>query len=250
MNGRVTQQNSFGHVYRFRLTPKRTGSLVIAAPSVMVDGKTVSGRSLALSVTAPEVQDLVIALMKSDREKVYPTQPFEVTLRVLVRPLPNGADRDPLTPLRRQPPHIEVNWVDVPAGLSGDDKARWLEKLLSEDGSGFALNDVTMRSGASFFDGPRAAVFNLYQGRESRKGLDGSPVNYFVYELKRKFTGEKTGTYTLGPAIVKGSFVGGVRGNNYTARRLVAVSSAVSVEVARYRLRGPRCFAAESAITA
>ena len=243
MNGRVTQQNSFGHVYRFRLTPKRTGSLVIAAPSVMVDGKTVSGRSLALSVTAPEVQDLVIALMKSDREKVYPTQPFEVTLRVLVRPLPNGADRDPLTPLRRQPPHIEVNWVDVPAGLSGDDKARWLEKLLSEDGSGFALNDVTMRSGAfAFFDGPRAAVFNLYQGRESRKGLDGSPVNYFVYELKRKFTGEKTGTYTLGPAVVKGSFVGGVRGNNYTARRLVAVSSAVSVEVAEVPAPRPATF--------
>jgi hypothetical protein len=243
MNGRVTQQNSFGHVYRFRLTPKRTGSLVIAAPSATVDGKTVSGHSLALKVIAPEAQDLVIALMKSDREKVYPTQPFEVTLRVLVRPLPNGPDRDPLVPLRRQPPHIEVNWVDVPAGLSGEDKARWLEKLLSEDGGGFALNDVTMRSGAfSFFDGPRAAVFNLYQGRESRKGLDGSPVNYFVYELKRKLTGEKTGTYTLGPAVVKGSFVEGINGNNYTGRRLVAVASAVSVEVAEVPAPRPATF--------
>jgi hypothetical protein len=243
MNGRMTQQNSFGHVYRFRLTPKRTGSLVIAAPSATVDGKTVSGRSLALKVIAPEAQDLVIALMKSDCAKVYPTQPFEVTLRVLVRPLPNGSDRDPLGPLRRQPPHIEVNWVDVPSGLSGEDKARWLEKLLSEDGSGFAINDVTMRSGAfSFFDGPRAAVFNLYQGRESRKGLDGSPVNYFVYELKRKLTGEKTGTYTLGPAVVKGSFVEGINGNNYTGRRLVAVASAVSVEVAEVPAPRPATF--------
>ena len=208
INGKVTQQNSFGHAYRFRLTPKRTGKLVIPAPSATIDGKTVSGRALTLNVIAPEAQDLVVPEIKTDREKVYPTQPFEVTLRVLVRPLPDDPDRDPLGPLRRRPPHLDVNWVDLPAGLTGDDKARWLEKLLAENGSGFTLNDVTTRSG-SFFEGPRLAVFNLYQGRESRKGLDGRPVNYFVYELKRKLTAEKAGTYALGPAIVKGSFVDG-----------------------------------------
>ena len=50
INGRVTQQNSFGHAYRFRLTPKRTGKLVIPAPSATIDGKTMSGRALALNV--------------------------------------------------------------------------------------------------------------------------------------------------------------------------------------------------------
>jgi hypothetical protein len=230
-NGKVTQQNSFGHAYRFRLTPKRTGKLVIAAPTATIDGKAVSGRPLALNVIAPEAQDLVILEIKTDREKVYPTQPFEVTLRVLVRPLPDDPDRDPLGPLRRRPPHIEVNWVDLPPGLTGDDKARWLEKLLAENGSGFTLNDVTMRSGSfSFFDGPRAAVFSLYRGRESRKGMDGHPVNYFAYELKRRLTAEKGGTYTLGPAIVKGSFVEGMEGSTYTGRRLVAVAPAVTVE--------------------
>ena len=242
-NGRMTQQNIFGHVYRFRLTPKRAGTLVIPAPSVTIDGRTISGRSLDLRVTAPESQDLVVAEMKTDRAKVYPTQPFEVTLRVLVSPLPSDPDRDPLGPLRRRPPHIEVNWVDVPAGLSGEDKAHWLQKFLSEDGSGFALNDVTMRSSAfSFFDGPRAAVFNLYQGRESRNGLDGRAVNYFVYELKRKLTPEKTGTYILGPAVVKGSFVDGVRENSYGARRLVAVAPAVSVEVSEVPAPRPATF--------
>ncbi|MGP0065540.1 MAG: BatD family protein [Isosphaeraceae bacterium] len=232
INGRVTQQNSFGHAYRFRLTPKRTGKLVIPAPSATIDGKTVSGRPLDLTVIAPEAQDVVILEIKTSREKVYPTQPFEVTLRVLVRPLPDDPDRDPVMPLRRRPPHIEVNWVDLPAGLTGEDKARWLEKLLAEDGSGFTLNDVTTRGGAfSFFDGPKAAVFNLYQGRESRKGLDGKTIHYFVYELKRKLIAEKAGTYSLGPAIVKGSFVDALKGSNYTARRLVAVAPAVSLAV-------------------
>src|SRR5262249_22814502 len=156
-----------------------------------------------------------------DRPKIYPTQPFDVTLRVLVKPLPDDADRDPLTPLRRRPPHLEVNWVDPPAGLSGDDKARWLERQLADNGIGFTLNEVTTRSG-SFFEGPTAAVFNLYRGRESRKGLDGSTVNYFVYELTRRLTPEKAGTYTLGPALVKGSFVGGMDASRYTGSRLVA----------------------------
>jgi len=241
INGKVTQQNSFGHAYRFRLTPKRTGKLVIPAPSATIDGKTYSGRALALSVIAPEAQDLVVPEIKTDREKVYPTQPFEVTLRVLVRPLPDDSDRDPLFPLRRRPPHVEVNWVDLPAGLTGDDKARWLEKLLAENGSGFTLNDVTTRSG-SFFEGPRLAVFSLFQGRESRKGLDGRPVNYFVYELKRKLTADRAGTYALGPALVKGSFVTGMEGSSYTGRRLVAVAPAVPVQVGDVPVPRPATF--------
>jgi hypothetical protein len=230
INGKVTQQISFSHAFRFRLTPKRTGKLVIPAPSAMIDGKVISGRALALKVIAPEEQDLVIPEVTTDRTRAYPTQPFEVTLRVLVRPLPDIPDRDPLTPLRRRPPHIDLNWVDLPAGLAGDEKARWLEKLLAESGSGFTLNDVTMRSG-SIFDGPRAAVFNLFQGREKRKGLDGRAVNYFVYELKRTLTPERAGTYALGPAVIKGTFVEGTDGRNYTGRQLVSIAPAVQLEV-------------------
>ena len=80
---------------------------------------------------APETQDLVVPEIKTSRPRVYPTQPFEVTLRVLVRPLPGGSDRDPVAVLSRRPPHLEINWVDPPAGLSGDDKKTWLNKLLA-----------------------------------------------------------------------------------------------------------------------
>ena len=56
LNGKVTQQNTFGHTYRFRLTPKRTGKLAIPGPSTTVDGKTISGRGLTLNVIAPETK--------------------------------------------------------------------------------------------------------------------------------------------------------------------------------------------------
>ena len=112
----MSQQASFGHTYHFRLTPKRAGKLVIPAASATIDGKTISGRALPLNVIAPEPQDIVVPEISIDRARVYPTQPFEVTLRVFVRPLPDDPERDPVTPLRRRPPHIDVNWVDLPAG--------------------------------------------------------------------------------------------------------------------------------------
>ncbi len=230
IGGRVSRQTTLTHFYRYRLTPKRTGKQVIPAPTVTIDGKTLTGRALPLNVIAPAEQDLVIPEMKTDHAKVYPTQPLEVALKVLVRPLPDDPERDPLTPLRHDPPHINVNWVELPAGFSGQDKARWLQNLLAEDGVGFTLNDITMRSG-SFLEGPRPAVFGLFQGRERRKGRDAEEVNYFVYELKRRLIPEKAGTYTIGPGVVKGSFVDGNEGGRYTGRRLVAVAPAVTVEV-------------------
>jgi hypothetical protein len=240
-NGKVTQQTSFGHSYRFRLTPKRAGKLVIPAPSATIDGKTISGRALALNVIAPEPQDIVVPEISTDRARVYPTQPFEVTLRVFVRPLPDDAERDPVIPLRRRPPHVDVNWVDLPAGLSGDDKARWLEKLLAENDGGFTINDLTTRSG-SFFGGSQPAVFNLYRGRESRKALDGHSINYFVYELKRRLTAEKPGAYAFGPAIVKGHFVDGTSGGSYIGRRVVVIAPAVPLEVREVPAPRPATF--------
>jgi hypothetical protein len=243
INGQVTQQNSFGHAYRFRLTPKRAGKMEIPAPSASIDGKIVTGRPLPLNVVAPEAQDLVIPEIKVDRPRIYPTQPFEVTLRILVRPLPDEPDRDPLIVLRRRLPHVELNWVELASGLSGEDKAHWLQPLLAESGIGFTLNDLTMRSGTfSFFEGPQLAVFNLYQGRESRKGLDGREVNYFVFELKRKITAEKAGVYTLGPALVKGTFVDGLEGSSYTVKRLVAAAKAAPIEVRDVPARRPATF--------
>ena len=56
INGRVTQQNSFGHAYRFRLTPRRKGHLVIPAPTATIDGKTVSGRAWCSTSLLPKLK--------------------------------------------------------------------------------------------------------------------------------------------------------------------------------------------------
>ena len=58
-----------------------------------------------------------------------------------------------------------------------------------------------------------------------REKLDSGAT--FVW-IQRKLTPEKAGTYTLGSAIVKGSFVEGMEGSSYTGPRLVAVDHAAA----------------------
>ncbi len=241
INGKVTKSNVLSHIYQYRLTPKSAGELMVPASKVTIEGKTLTSSEIPLKVIEAEEQDLVIAEIKTSHTKVYPTQSFDVTLRVLVQPLPDNSKADPLSPLQRRPPHLQVNWVDPPAGLTAADKASWLQPLVADDGIGFTLNDVSTRSG-SFFDGPRAAVFNLRKDREIREGLDGKKIKYFVYELSRTLTAERTGSYSMGPALVKGTFVTGQQRKEYTARRLVASGSAVNVEVREVPMPRPVTF--------
>jgi hypothetical protein len=123
-----------------------------------------------------------------------------------------------------------VNWVDVPEGLTANGTTDWLQPQISDDGTGFTLNEVNTSSG-SIFGNARAAVFNLAKGRETRPGRDGKSINYFLYELTRDFVPQQTGRYTFGPALLKGAFVGGMQNNEYLARRIVAIASAATVEV-------------------
>ena len=126
---------------------------------------------------------------------------------------------------------MEINWVDLPAGLTRRGQENAGSKSFLPRMAAASRSTMSQRAAARFSRDRGLAVFNLSHGRETRKGLDGQPVNYFVYELKRKLTAEKAGTYSLGPAVVKGSFVDGMEGGSYTARRLVAVAPAVPVEV-------------------
>ena len=229
INGRVSQQNVLSHIYLYRLTPKSAGDLTIPEVKATVDGKELTSNTIGLRVQDAEVQDLVLVEIEPSQTTVYPTQPFTVTTRVLVQPLPDS-DANPLQSLRRRPPHLQVSWVDAPAGLTTDQTSEWLQPLMSENDIGFTLNEVSASTG-SFFGGSRAAVFDLAKGRESRNGLDGKAIDYFVYELSRRFTPEKTGRYSFGPALVKGTFVAGAQKGEYLARRLVAIAAAVSVEV-------------------
>ena len=240
VNGRVSEEIVLSHVYLYRLTPKVAGDLTIHSVKATIDGNELSSRPLTLRVLGAELQDLVVAEIKADRQTIYPTQPFTISLKVLIKPLPES-DESPLLPLRRQPPQLQISWVDIPDGLTTGDTSGWLQPLMSQNDAGFRINEISASTG-SFFGGSRPAVFSLPQVRETRNGLDGQPINYFSYELARQFTPEKTGRYEFGPALVKGTFVDGVNGREYQGRKLVAIAAAVSVEVREVPTPRPATF--------
>ncbi|MCY3024531.1 MAG: BatD family protein [Planctomycetota bacterium] len=240
VNGRMSKQESYGHVYAYRLTPKRAGDLTVPAPTVTLDGRVVTGHALALRVIAPEKQDLVLMEIVTKPAKVFPTQPFDVTLRILIKPLPDVRNRDPLLPLCQagQPPALQINWDNAPQGLAAEERNEWLQKYLANSRYGFALNGlITSRFLTEYL------LFNLSAGRETRRAPDGSKTDYFLYELKRTFTPKQPGTYTFGPATLKGSIIDGSTGRQYTVRAVLAVAPQQAVEVRTVpTLRRPASF--------
>ncbi len=143
INGQMTQVVRQGREYRYRLTPKKTGELRIPAPVAEVDGKVLEGPERTLRVRPAEEQDVVSLAIRNDRRSVYPMQPFEVTLSVAVRALPEPrADRSPVSvqaELRRDPPALRVPWLDeesLPDGLEPDaDLNAWARPLLDRRGA-------------------------------------------------------------------------------------------------------------------
>jgi len=229
INGRISQRNIFAHVYAYRLTPKLAGKLSIPPLTVSVDGKDIKSSAISVEVQDAENQDVVLIDVVPSRRTLFPTQSFSVTLKVLVKPLPDSR-RDPLQAVRRPPPQLTVGWIDPPEGLQSEDKSDFLQTKLSKSGIGFTLNDYSTQ-GVSLFDSPRKAVFDLNSGRETKKDLEGNDVEYFVYELTRSFVANRTGTFSFDNALVKGVFVTGEKEGEYQGRRIVAIAPSIVVEV-------------------
>lgn len=228
INGRISQSSTFSHVYQYRLTPKLAGTLTIPEVTATIDGKNLISNSLSVRVLDIPKQDTVVAEIIPSLSKVYPTQSFTVKLRILVQPIADTRE-EPLKPLRRSPPRLQINWLKPQEGLETNEVSDWLQPLLSTNNVGISINEVKADSGSLFQS--RLAVFDLSKGRERRNGITGIPIDYFVYELDRKFVAEKPGTYTFGPASVKGTFATGLSGREYDATRIVAIAPAVNIEV-------------------
>lgn len=222
INGRVTQSSKFSHVYQYRLIAKASGTFRIPAVTVSIDGKAITSNAVPVRILDIPTQDSVVTEIVPSQSKAYPTQSFSIKLRILVKPIDDyGVDpMRTLKQMRQNPPSIKITWLKPPDGVSATEEVSdWLQPLISRNNAGFSINDVSGRAG--LFERQKLAVFDLGKGREKRDGLSGTPIDYFVYELERKFISEKPGTYTFGPVVVKGTF----------ETRTIAIAPPVTVRV-------------------
>lgn len=232
INGRMTSQQEFKTIFQYRLTPKRSGRLVIPSLKTVAEAHEITSSSLVVNVIEPEPQEYVIAEVEASPDSVYPTQTFEVTMRVFVRSLPDS-ERDPLTPLRRDPPSLTIPWIEASDGLRGpEDLSKWLSRLRAGRDYGFSINGYRSNDPFDFgFGRPRLALFDLANGVVDRELSDGSSARFSRYELTMKFQATRAGQFTFGPAAVRGTFVTDSDGREYRGQKIAVNAQPIRVTV-------------------
>jgi len=240
INGRRSEIIRRGMLFQYRLTPRSAGEMTIPSPTATIDGEVIKGRSIPISVVAPDEQDTVILEVSTDRTTVFPLQTFTVTLKLLVRELPGDlSSRSPLSVQAEQPVHLTAPWLDdesLPANIGPLQSWRAiLEPLASGSGrgrsDGLQINEIGSQSAFSFFGGNRKAVFLPPSHTTVRQVDDGTDAGYREYTLQRSFESQTPGNYTLPACNIKGTFATGFAGRNLDGTQIYAVSDPVAVTV-------------------
>ena len=254
VQGRLQSTSSV--TFRYEITPERPGEYVVPAMSVDVDGTPLTSDPVRFQVLPPDAQDLVVPVLTASTNRCYLFQTFDVVLRIFVRELPleDMTDREPLAVLR-DPPGLQIDWMENRAGLETPEFSEWLTPLLQRsstgDVSGFTINGVNESNRLDpfeFFNSPfgsrrdRRAVFDLGPRRAREEdvrnvpALAGRAAEYWVYTLERTYRPTVTANYSFGPAAVEGFFaattsVGRSGRTEMEGREIYAVSDAVRVRV-------------------
>ena len=210
INGVMHEINHRGREFHYRLTPKRTGELTIPPPEITVDGKTLRGEKLRLVVQPPSAQDLAAVELVTDRQAVYPTQPFTVTVSVFIKELPPPlSNRDPLS-VQKPRPVLRIPWLTdqaLPAGLScKEDWQQWAKGFIDSEGVGFGLNDLVQHNAFSFFGESNTLAFRPKPHSVVRHDAKGQDARYRRYDFRRTFTAKQVGPITLAAVTLQGTF--------------------------------------------
>jgi hypothetical protein len=88
INGRITSSQTATYIYQLR--PRRMGQLTVPAFSVEVGGKTYQTQPITVSVVKSDTGDLLYVEFVSSRKSAYVEQPFDLTLRIWLRPFRQG----------------------------------------------------------------------------------------------------------------------------------------------------------------
>lgn len=206
INGQMTRQEFSGLMINYEITPLVAGSFQAGPVSVTVNGRSYTAAGPALTVTDIEKQTMAKLAITSSSETVLIDEPFEITLTVQIKCLPDKlSEAEPIFPA--DPPVLTIPWLNPEgaAGLKGPDLERLLNGLLIPNNRpGFAINDYVRQPDLFDFSslmpgGRRRAVFALPHRRVRQDGND-----YVEYQLTLSYTPKDEGNYVFGPAVFKG----------------------------------------------
>lgn len=211
INGRLVKEGFSGRVVSYEITPTLAGQLTIGPVSVAVDGQQLSEPGPSVLVTDIEQQDRVIISVTSSQATVLVDEPFEITLKILIRRLAGAyADSDPI--FIDQPPDLTVPYLagEGLAGLASPDLRRILEDLLvaARNQPGLAINHLSLAPDLFDFDSFFREMAG--QGRKAKFMLPRREAQqdhqlYFEYSLTVPFVPQDENNYVFGPVVFKGT---------------------------------------------
>ena len=210
INGAMQQTVHYGRDFRYHITPKRAGDLMLPAPMINVGGKAIVGAEVRIAVLPPDAQDLAKLELTADRTAIYPTQSLTVTLSVFVKGLPAPvSDHDPMT-VQKRPPMLKIPWLgeqELPAALAPkEDWQTWIRQFHNRQGEGFSVNDLVQNTAFSMFGESNALAFQPKPQPVTRSDAQGRDVKYWRYDFPRTFTAKQAGPITLGAVTLQGRF--------------------------------------------
>lgn len=232
-NGR-TIRSSATTTFTYTLLPKRAGQIIIPAITVTHQGRQYSSESVLLEIVEPAQQDYVFLEVTTDREEYWIEQPITLEVAVWLRKLEldgKPLDVDPL--LLRDPPELDIGWLDALEGTETTGQVELLEDYYARNNPGFAVNDLTTSRGLLFDFDRQLARFMFPRRQAERTGLDGREREYFVYRFRKTYLPVEAGPLTFSPVRFKGSVPVQVTSDMRIRRteRVLAFSQPVVVNV-------------------
>jgi len=235
INGRRTDNHQLGHKYFYKVTPNTTGLVTLPSISAIGDGERLTSEPIALRVKPADSQDAVRLEVRVEPSTVYPTQPFTVTVHLLLRELPGEyASNNPLQIKQREPPRLEIPWLqdeNLPATVVPTDEWKSVvEPLLNAKGWGVQLNNFQSDSGFSIFQ-RQVTTFLPKADKTARTLQNDENAEYWRYSFRRTFVARSSGTIDMSRVEIKGDFVTDVARKRPVTERIYAFAAPAEIRV-------------------
>ncbi len=230
INGKFSREVFHGRVLSYALKPAKAGVFRTGPIFVTVKGKPICHPGTSVLVKGIDKQDNVIVSVKASSTSVLVEEPFEITLSVAIKELPDPywKNNEPLHP--NYLPHLSADFLEISKEkdtLIRPDLNGILSGIIDQSGRqpAFQINNYKA-SGmglGSFFNSSSFQARPLrFKFKQKKKEIN--KIRYRVYSLTLPYTATGESEHTFGPVTFKGKIV-----SNVTKQRQAEVKDVYTI---------------------
>ena len=238
INGKFTKEVFRGRVLSYAFKPQEAGVFRTGPVIVYVNGKPIRHPGTSVLVKGIEKQDNVIVSVKASSKSVLVEEPFEISLSVAIKELPDPywKNNEPIHP--NYLPHISAEFLEITDEkdtLVRPDLNNILSGIIDQSGRApaFQLNNYKSRGMgmSSFFDAdPFQSRPLRFKFKQETKKINNIRYRVYTLTLPYKATGESE--HTFGPVTFKGKIISNVTEQREAeVKDIYTIGPAVTVRV-------------------